>query len=516
MTVNDAPELLILAPAHELGDAFAAWPFADPGLDFACASDRAFNGYVETFLQHGVWFPFDNEGRLPETLPASLDGFRAIVMDSARAAAFAEGAAAEALRHFEAEGGYIFRIPDQKAPPSSMAWRCLQIMATANLTPNHPGLIARQQTLDEDVLLRHWLASLAPTAAAMERTDAGWAWGDPAGYHLYWPAEAAAETLDDPAWMEPAWSLLRAGLDRARWPGRLPCGKRFALKLYERTGDRTILERVVAEAHAGGDLRHHWVLDGIRLNMELQAPADCDPGQPPPRVRDNAWVWPEVSGNMADSYGYISKVTGDPAYADQAVKQLLTSHRWQFAPDISLWYHVGRPTGPERRSAPWGRGNGWLLYGLRGLLEDLPAEHAARPALVQALRDGLEGLLRWQRPTGLWGNVLDAPPDQSPDETSCTWMFINVYARAWWKGWLRDPRMPAMCERAWRGLKSKLWRGLPVGHCHGTPYMFSRHGYLSRPQGKFMGTGPLMSLLELRRMRRAYQVQGFSSNAPTG
>jgi rhamnogalacturonyl hydrolase YesR len=238
--------------------------------------------------------------------------------------------------------------------------------------------------------------------------------------------------------------------------------------------------------------------------MDLQAPAGSPRETPPPAVRDRAWVWCETAGNLGDSLPPLSRVTGDSRFAERAIRQVLTTHRWCFAPELSLWYHVGRPTGPERRSVPWGRGNGWFLYGLRGLLEDLPAGHPARAELSAALAAGLEGLLRCQGPHGLWHNVLDATDGSSREETSGAWMIVNTYARAWWRGWLRDERIPPMVERAWQGLKTRLWRGLPLAHCTGTSYMFDRQAYLARPQTRFLGHPLLLALIERRRMLQAH------------
>ena len=144
-----------------------------------------------------------------------------------------------------------------------------------------------------------------------------------------------------------------------------------------------------------------------------------------------------------------------------------------------------------------------MLYGIRGLLEDLPEDHVSREELVDALRDGLEGWLRWQDPYGLWHNVVDEDLAHSRQDICITWMVINTYARAYWKGWLRDERVPAMLERAWAGLKLKIWRGLPIAHCDGTGYVTSRQTYLARPHMRFLSTAALLAFIEMRRMRSA-------------
>jgi hypothetical protein len=80
-------------------------------------------------------------------------------------------------------------------------------------------------------------------------------------------------------------------------------------------------------------------------------------------------------------------------------------------------------------------------------------------------------------------------------------MLLAVLARAGYRGWLRHDALPEVCERAWRGLKTRLWRGLPIGHCDGTPSMASRQSYLSWPHTKFLGSAPFLARLELERFR---------------
>jgi rhamnogalacturonyl hydrolase YesR len=168
--------------------------------------------------------------------------------------------------------------------------------------------------------------------------------------------------------------------------------------------------------------------------------------------------------------------------------------------------HRGHLSGPiPESSAHWGRGNGWFLYGVRGVLEDLPPDHPARTEFQSMLAAGLEGLLRHQGPYGLWHNVVTATEGLSRQDSCGAWMYIAVYARAYWKGWLRDERIPPMCERAWTGLKTKLWRGLLLAQCCGTGCLASRALYLERAHTRFPGAPALHAWIELQRMRKARQ-----------
>lgn len=507
MTQSRKEEMLILAPSHELADDFEPWQVAGPN-HLRCPTDTVYNEWVEGFLDEGVFFPFDDDGRLPRDLPGNLDGFRCIMLDPARSGEFAVGAAAEALDRFRRMGGFVWQPwpLDAKQTATHMRGSISRVIGSAGLTQRHPEMLHRLRSVDDERLVRWWIDSVPEQARILSESSAGWAWGDPVAYHLFWPVWEAAQCFGRPEVMDPLWEMMRSGMDPARWDGPISCGKRFACKLYERTGDERIRERLRKECSGewrGRKSRRAWQLDGVTINMDLTAPEGADAENPPPMVRENAWVWCETAGNLGDSFGSVSRITGDNSFVERAVRQVLTTHRWNFAPDIGLWYHMGRPTGPERRSAPWGRGNGWMLYGLRGLLEDLPDGHPARPELVNALAAGLEGLLRHQGPYGLWHNVLDSTEETSRQDTSGAWMIVSVYARAYWKGWLRDERIPVMCQRAWDGLKTKVWRGLPVAHCDGTPYMLSRQAYLERPHTKFMGHALLLAAVEMRRMRES-------------
>ena len=495
----DASEdLLILAPAGEVDNRTeSVWRMCP--FNYEYEGDERFYGVIEEFVDEGVAFPFDEEQRLPAQLPDNLENYRCIVIDPARREEFSTGAAAAKLAEFQRHGGFVCfpRLDD-----FHLRMHVLRTMVTAGLRRRSPLMMERLGAYPEKKLEQWWL-SIIPEKAALYRE---YAWGDPVAYHFYWPVTEAAEFYHDPEIAMPIWENMYQSL--RRYPdASISCGKRFALKVYEQTGEEWILERVISQVEQV--LSSCWVYRGVMLGQDMGAPAGCDNTVLPQRVADNLWIWPESAGNIGDSLGYLGKVTGNHKFTEIAVRQVLATHQWCFNRDTSLWHHVGRPDGPDLDSAPWGRGAGWMLYGLRALLEDLPADHAARPELVRALREGLTGFLNFQDQYGLWHNVIDDKSSNSRQDSCITWMALVVFARAYWRGWLRDERIPEMVERAWRGLKTKTWRGLPVAHCHGTSYMTSRQGYLARPHMRFLAAPLLLAMIERRRMQAA--VEGDAS-----
>jgi hypothetical protein len=489
--------LLLLAPGHELDRARPLWEPAGPDK-FRCPGDTAFNDWLDAFVDLGVAFPFDEDQRLPRDLPDDLDGLRCIVIDPARRDEFTGGPAAERLARFRAAGGRVFFPepgPEFNSRQHDVYLPALQLCVETALPRRDPGMTARLRAMEESRLMAWWRDSLDDQRRVLQSSDAGWAWGDPVGYHFYWPVFEAADWYRAPALLDPAWEFMRAGLDRALWKGPIACGKRFAAKYYDRTRDPGLLDRLRAEAGA--------VLPEIS-------------GNPPPfALQAGGWVSNEVFANCGESLGSISRITGDPRYLEAAVALGHFTHRCCFDPAVSLWLHRGHLAGPcPDASAHWGRGNGWMLYGVRGVLEDLPDTHPARPDFIAMLAAGLEGLLRTQGPHGLWHNVLTATEAASRQDSCGAWMYIAVYARAYWKGWLRDERIPPMCERAWLGLKTKLWRGLLLAQCCGTGCMPARKDYLLRAHTKFPGLPAMHAWVELQRMRAATASAPLASPAP--
>lgn len=484
---HDRIMLLILAPDHERDERFR-WKVAGPGRGMRCPGDTAFNDWIDAFVDHGVGFPFDADERLPDVLPTDLARFGCILIDPARRAEFSSGPEAARLADFEVRGGRVV-FPEGPAEQSDRYAGAQAIIRDYGLERHQADMLCKLRAVPDERLLGWWRETLAEQARLFLESDAGWAWGDPVGYHYYWPAREASLFFRDPSLMDPSWELIRNGLDESLWKGAIACGKRFAGEYYERVRDPAILARLVRECGA--------MLEAVRQ----PGPDEADPR--PLYVRKAGFVPNETACNVAENISAMSRLTGDPIYREEALQLVRYTHRCCFDPVSGLWLHHGRPGGPDRElSAPWSRGNGWMLYGIRGLLEELPEGHAGRDELTGMLAQGLDGFARHQGPHGLWHNVMDETEALSRQDSSGTWMVVNVYARAFWKGWLRDERIPAMCEKAWQGLKTKLWRGLPIGHCGGTGPM-SRAEYRLRPHCKFLGTAPFLARIEIERMRLA-------------
>ncbi len=175
----------------------------------------------------------------------------------------------------------------------------------------------------------------------------------------------------------------------------------------------------------------------------------------------------------------LGALTGEPRWLDDAALQVVRFHQHLFEDSVGLMHHdwysdTGRPG-----VAFWGRANGWALVAQVDLLERLPAGHPARDTLLALLRRHIDGVARYQAPSGLWHQLLDR--DDSYLETSASAMFTYAIARSVERGWL-PRRYLAIARRGWAGVESRVRAdGRIEGVCAGTGVSGDIRDYYARP-----------------------------------
>lgn len=177
----------------------------------------------------------------------------------------------------------------------------------------------------------------------------------------------------------------------------------------------------------------------------------------------------------------LGQLTGDRAYYDDAVRQVLQISARLFNWDRGLFAHGWSGSNPDHNlRIYWGRANGWCLMALCELLEVLPADHPGRPAVLKILQAQARGLAELQSGQGLWHQVLDR--EDSYLETSCTAMFTFGLARAVNRGWIAAASFGPIAQAGWNGLTTKITPdGHVLGTCVGTNFASDFVYYYHRP-----------------------------------
>ena len=193
----------------------------------------------------------------------------------------------------------------------------------------------------------------------------------------------------------------------------------------------------------------------------------ADGGAPPPSDPDYRTEDMFMNGAML---GRAFRLSGEMRYLDLLTRFLLTARTQQA--DGLFWHS---------RSAPyyWGRGNGFALLGFSETLSFLPAEHVDHAALLDIHVRHLATLRQRQLPSGMFGQVLNAPG--SYQEFTVTCMIGYAMARAVRRGWLDASYRPIL-DLAWQGVTERIDDvGGLVDCCTNTGVQENVQAYLDRP-----------------------------------
>ena len=203
-------------------------------------------------------------------------------------------------------------------------------------------------------------------------------------------------------------------------------------------------------------------------------------------------------------FAHLGSISRDPQLLGIAAEQTLGTIALLQDPETGLFAHFWLEKTGRTYGYGWGRGQGWALLGLLHVLEYLPNDHPAWPAIHRALRQLAHGLAATQDPSGHWPAI--APEPETDLETSTALFVTAGFAKAIASG-LLDDELREACERAWAagmsavdanglvtGVSTAVWASTALGH------------YRAVPRGSLVpwGQGPL--LLAAKAMLDAAEV----------
>jgi rhamnogalacturonyl hydrolase YesR len=187
------------------------------------------------------------------------------------------------------------------------------------------------------------------------------------------------------------------------------------------------------------------------------------------------------------------KFTGNTAYTEDAVKQVLQFSERMFDKEKNLYMHgwvAGMSVHPEFH---WARANGWAVLTMVELLDVLPVNHPKREAILQQLRLHIKGLAAYQTGMGFWHQLIDK--NDSYLETSATAIYCYSIARAINNKWIDAKAYAPMVLLAWDAVATKINKeGQVEGTCVGTGMAFDPAFYYYRPISVYAahGYGPVL------------------------
>ena len=183
------------------------------------------------------------------------------------------------------------------------------------------------------------------------------------------------------------------------------------------------------------------------------------------------------------------RATGKRTYIERAAREMvfyLEKLQLKEGDAKGLFYHA--PDVPY----VWGRGDGWMAAGMALVLDRLPEDCPHFDRIMDSYRLMMATLLNYQRPDGLWCQIVDRPDDpRNWGETSCTAMFAYAYLVGIRRGWLDGATYGSAARKAWLALCARLDKyGNISDVCEGTnkendlPYYFARKRVNGDPHGQ--------------------------------
>jgi len=245
-----------------------------------------------------------------------------------------------------------------------------------------------------------------------------------------------------------------------------------------------------ASTHGGGDAsiaplrsRLDRILAEPPVTVGLQYGERGDTSIPDCKRR---WCWADALFMAPPVWFELSKVTGDPKYADYARKEFAATTDYLFDKDEHLYYRDSRffeRRGPNGEKVFWSRGNGWVYAGLARSIPMLPEGDPARKEMEALFRDMSARLIQVQKSDGNWSPSLLADPATTRPETSGTAFF--TYGLAWGirQGFLDRQTYEPAVRKGWAALTravhpdGKLGYVQPVGDRPDTVTYDNTHFY---------------------------------------
>ncbi|WP_224998978.1 glycoside hydrolase family 105 protein [Cesiribacter sp. SM1] len=204
-------------------------------------------------------------------------------------------------------------------------------------------------------------------------------------------------------------------------------------------------------------------------------------------------IWLDDLFMAVPALAQMGKLTGERAYYDDAVKQVLQFSERMFNKEKGLYMHGWVQDMDPHPQFHWARANGWALMTLVELLEVLPQDHPGYQPVLAQLRAHVKGLAQYQAGEGFWHQLIDR--NNSYLETSATAIYTYSIARAINRGWVDKQAYGPMVLLAWNAVATKVnEKGQVEGTCVGTGMGFDPAFYYYRPISPYAahGYGPVL------------------------
>lgn len=191
-------------------------------------------------------------------------------------------------------------------------------------------------------------------------------------------------------------------------------------------------------------------------------------------------VWLDDMFMAIPAIAYMGAYTNDSKYFDEAAKQIMLFKDKMWVKEKKLFRHGWVEAMNPHPAFHWGRANGWAILTMCEVLDVLPENHPQRGAILDLLRQHIEGLVALQGKDGFWHQLLDR--NDSYEESSCTAIYTYCIAHAINQGWISALAYGPAVQLAWHAVEASIdAQGRFMNTCVGTGMGFAPAFYMYRP-----------------------------------
>ena len=173
------------------------------------------------------------------------------------------------------------------------------------------------------------------------------------------------------------------------------------------------------------------------------------------RVDLREWSWCDALFMAPPALAALSEASGELKYLDLCDKLWWKTSDYLYDRDEYLFYRDSRYFKRKENNGAkvfWSRGNGWVMGGLAGVLQCMPADYPTRPRWNQQFKEMAKKIASLQQSDGTWHASLLDPASFPIKETSGTGFYC--YALAWGinNGLLDAETYAPVTLKAWKAL----------------------------------------------------------------
>jgi unsaturated rhamnogalacturonyl hydrolase len=160
-------------------------------------------------------------------------------------------------------------------------------------------------------------------------------------------------------------------------------------------------------------------------------------------------------------YAEYANAFGETADFDDITSQFILMESRARDAKTGLLYHAWDQSKKERWSNPktglsphfWGRAMGWYAMAIVDVLDQLPANHPKRPALLAIVNRLAAAIQKYQDPkSGVWYQILNMPTGKGNYlEASASCMFVYALAKGVRQGYI-PATYKAVAQKAYQGI----------------------------------------------------------------